>query len=89
MILDPLVHGIEVKDYTNGPSITQIGGTHYTKLPIQPYEFCYKNKLDYLQSNIIKYVVRFRDKDGIKDLDKAIHTLQVLKEYEYGKDTTS
>lgn len=65
-------------------SVTQIGGNHYTKLPIQPYEFCYKNGLDYLQSNIIKYVVRFRDKDGIKDLDKAIHTLQVLKEFEYG-----
>lgn len=63
----------------------QIGGQHYKEMPIQPYEFCYRNRLDYLQSNVIKYVCRFRFKGGIDDLDKAIHTLQVLKEYEYGK----
>ena len=65
----------------------QVGGGHYTSMVIQPYEFCYRNSLDYLQSNVIKYVCRFRQKGGKKDLEKAIHTLKVLMEFEYGEDT--
>lgn len=35
--------------------------------------------------NIIKYVSRFKKKDGLKDLDKAIDYLVKLKEYEQEK----
>lgn len=61
----------------------QIGGSHYKDAAIQPYEFCQKNNLNYLESNVIKYVFRHGNKGGAQDIDKAIHTLQVLKEMTY------
>lgn len=63
----------------------QVGGDHYKQFEIQPIEFCEKNKLTACQSNIIKYVCRFKFKDGIKDLEKAQHYLALLKEFEYGE----
>ena len=29
------------------PQYTQVGGNHYTKFPIQPYEFISKNDLSF------------------------------------------
>jgi hypothetical protein len=59
---------------------SQIGGDHY-KLPIQPVEFIYKNQLDYLRGNVIKYVTR--KKNGAEDIRKAIHYCELLLELEY------
>ena len=64
----------------------QIGGSHYTKLAIQPLEYAMANKLDACQHNVIKYVTRFRDKNGKDDLLKAIDMLEKLIELEYGND---
>ena len=58
----------------------QVGGSHYQDFAIQPLEFITKNKLSYIQGNIIKYVVRFSQKNGTEDLDKAIHYINILKE---------
>lgn len=66
------------------PLKTQVGGDHYKKLDIQPMEYSFKNKLDPLQHTIIKYVTRFRDKDGLKDLLKAKHSIDMLISFEYG-----
>lgn len=55
---------------------------HYTQFKIQPMAFSGLNNLDFLQGNIIKYVCRFRLKDGIKDLHKARHYLDCLIERE-------
>jgi len=55
------------------PSSRQEGGNHYQKHKIQPYEFITKNNLTYFQGNVIKYVVRYKDKNGIEDLKKIIH----------------
>lgn len=63
---------------------TQVGGSHYTKYAIQPFEYTYKNKLSWPQGECIKYVTRFEDKGGEQDLDKAIHILQMLKAARYG-----
>ena len=64
---------------------TQIGGDHYTKLAIQPMQYSMKNGLDALQHTVIKYVTRFRDKNGIEDLEKAKHCIDMLIEFERGK----
>lgn len=61
---------------------TQVGGNHYTKLKIQPMHFSMVNKLDALQHTVIKYVVRFRDKNGIQDLEKARHCIDMLIQHE-------
>lgn len=63
----------------------QVGGSHY-KMPIQPIEFIYKNNLDFLQGNVIKYVTRFRHKNGKEDLLKAKHYIELLMELEYGEE---
>ncbi len=60
----------------------QEGGEHYTNMPIQPFEFSMANNLDPMQHTIIKYVTRFRNKNGLKDLYKARHTLDMLIEWE-------
>ncbi|CAB4240849.1 SaV-like [uncultured Caudovirales phage] len=60
----------------------QIGGEHYRKFAIQPAEFCYKNNIPYLEATAIKYLCRWKDKGGIQDLDKAIHFIQLLKEFQ-------
>lgn len=66
----------------------QVDGDHYTKLAIQPFAYSMANRLDPLQHTVVKYVTRFRDKGGVKDLRKAIHTLELLIEYEEGQTLT-
>lgn len=65
---------------------TQVGGDHYKKLKIQPMEYAMANNLDPCQQTAIKYITRFRDKGGIADLRKAIHTIEMLIEFEEKKD---
>ena len=55
------------------PQDKQIGGSHYKKFRIQPYEFISKNNLSFFQGNVIKYVCRYLNKNGIQDLEKIIH----------------
>ena len=64
---------------------TQVGGNHYTKLAIQPMRYSMENGLDALQHTVIKYVTRFRDKNGIEDLEKAKHCIDMLIEFERNK----
>ena len=69
--------------YNEGDAMTkQVGGDHYSKLAIQPAEYITKNKLTYLQGNVIKYITRFKDKNGIEDLQKAKHYIDLLIELE-------
>ena len=61
------------------PQDRQIGGSHYKKFRIQPYEFISKNDLSFFQGNVIKYVCRYLNKNGIEDLDKIIHYCELEK----------
>ena len=61
----------------------QVGGDHYKQYAIQPAQFALANGLDYAQSNAIKYIVRHKDKNGVQDLDKSIHYIELLKQYYY------
>lgn len=60
----------------------QIGGEHYSKLKIDPYEYSMVNGLNPLQMNAIKYITRYKDKNGVEDLKKSIHTINRLIEFE-------
>ena len=55
------------------PQDKQIGGSHYKHFHIQPYEFISKNELTFFQGNVVKYVCRYKRKNGIQDLKKIIH----------------
>lgn len=61
----------------------QVGGDWYKNLAIQPAEYCQKNELNMLESGVVKYVTRHRNKDGRKDIEKAIHCLKLLLEIDY------
>ena len=63
---------------------TQEGGSHYKSMAIQPVEFITKNSIPYLEGNVIKYVSRHSAKNGIDDIKKAIHYLQLIAELQYG-----
>jgi hypothetical protein len=60
----------------------QVGGAHYKSKGIQPMHYSMANGLDALQHTAIKYITRFREKDGIEDLKKARHVLDMLIEWE-------
>ena len=59
----------------------QEGGDHY-KLPIQPIEYIMKNNLNFCQGNVVKYITRYKDKNGLEDLKKAKHYIDLLIELE-------
>ena len=63
----------------------QIGGSHYNKYTIQPSEFIHRNGIGFLEGNVIKYVVRHKDKNGLEDLKKARHYIDLLIEWEYNR----
>jgi hypothetical protein len=70
-----------------GDDRTQIGGDHYSKMNIQPIDFITQNNLSFIQGNIIKYICRYKDKNGLQDLKKAQHYMNMLLEIEYGIGT--
>lgn len=44
-------------------------------------DFCQKNKLDFMQGNVIKYVTRYKEKNGKEDLLKAKEYIdRIIKE---------
>ena len=67
-------------EYTMSALDKQIAGSHYKNYAIQPVEFITKNGIPFLEGCIIKRVCRWRDKDGVQDLQKAIHELELLIE---------
>jgi len=61
----------------------QVGGNHYKKMGVlQHWDVVAMFNLDYFQGNITKYVMRWRDKNGVEDLKKAQHYLQKYVEIE-------
>jgi len=55
---------------------------HYTRLDPQPVELIRAWNLDYEEGTIIKYLSRWRHKDGVQDLKKAKRFLEMLIERE-------
>lgn len=58
----------------------QVAGTHYKDKAIQPWDYIVANNLGYLEGNVVKYVSRYKDKNGLADLQKARHYLDKLIE---------
>jgi hypothetical protein len=56
---------------------TQVGGNHYAKQKIQPFEFTMANGWDSCAHSILKYVHRHPDKGGVEDLRKALHIVDI------------
>ena len=61
----------------------QVGGDHYNTFKIQPAEFINENRLGFAEGNAIKYICRHPKKGKRKDLEKAIHYIEMIIERDY------
>ena len=70
---------------TYNPLIAQEGGGHYKNRGIQPLEYTMKNNLSFCEGNVVKYISRYKSKNGIEDLAKVIHYALLASYEEYGE----
>jgi Protein of unknwon function (DUF3310) len=62
----------------------QIAGSHY-KSKMECWDYILANDLGYLEGTAIKYITRWKKKNGVEDILKAIHFLEKLVEVEKAK----
>ena len=62
-----------IKKILYSPLTVQQAGDHYKKKGIQPIEYGLTNNLSFPQVNVVKYITRHEDKNGLDDLAKSIH----------------
>lgn len=60
----------------------QIGSDHYATKAIQPVQYIHANGLSFLEGCIVKRITRWRDKDGLQDLLKIKHEVDLIIELE-------
>lgn len=62
------------------PNDMQIGGNHYKNQKYEHWDFATDVTFSdsYLKGCCSKYIVRWRDKNGIEDLQKALHYLDKI-----------
>lgn len=60
------------------PLKSQVGGSHYTRMKIQPMVYAMANNFNALQFTVLKYISRYEHKNGLEDLMKARHALDML-----------
>lgn len=72
----------EAEERPQSALAVQEGGDHYKSLKIQPIEYIHANAIPFAEGSVIKYVTRWRAKNGIADLKKARHFLDMLIELE-------
>jgi hypothetical protein len=65
----------------------QVGGDHYMNMGVQPWKameswMTDEQLIGFMMGNVIKYVARWQEKNGIEDLRKASHYLEKLIEVE-------
>ena len=71
------------------PLVAQEGGGHYKNRGIQPLEYTMKNNLSFCEGNVVKYISRYKSKNGIEDLAKVIHYALLASYEEYGEQGSS
>ena len=70
------------KSDSNNKPPKQVGGSHY-EMTIQPITYITQNNLSYSVGNVVKYVSRYRQKNGKEDLLKARWYIDYIIETEY------
>lgn len=60
------------------PTSDQVGGDHYKNKAIQPIDYILANQMDFCSGNVVKYITRFKEKNGVEDLKKAKHYIDFL-----------
>lgn len=65
----------------------KINPSYYGK-EIDVIDFCHANNLDFMQGNVIKYVTRYKEKNGLEDLLKAREYIDRIIKEQYKDNTT-
>lgn len=65
---------------------SQVDGTHYKQLGIEPWDYIAANNLGFFEGSVVKYVTRWDRKGGVADLRKAKHFIEKLIEVETAKE---
>ena len=70
------------------PGTSGTGGSvshpsHYAKKGIEPREYIKANNLDFNEGNIVKYITRHEEKDGVGDIIKVISYARFVLEDSY------
>jgi hypothetical protein len=60
----------------------KINPNHYKQGDIEVIDFILDQRFSYLEGNIVKYVSRYKFKNGVEDLKKSLWYLQRLIELE-------
>lgn len=60
----------------------RIEPNYYMKYKIIPLDFILANNIPFVEANVIKYVCRWKDKNGVEDLKKAVSYLEKLIKHE-------
>ena len=79
-LLDPALQPYPPID--NNPVSPQ----HYQQGNIQVLDFITDQKFSYLEGNIVKYICRYKTKNGLEDLEKADYYLSRLIELQMDED---
>lgn len=69
-------------------SARQVGGDHYVKRAIAPWDVWAEYDMNAFEGAVLKYLLRWKDKGGVEDLKKARHTLDRLIEIEESRGDT-
>ena len=93
-LLDPALHPYPSKLSTNeyvdkitGRTLPDnVSPQHYQQGNIQVLDFITDQKFTYLEGNIVKYICRYKTKNGLEDLEKADYYLSRLIELQMDED---
>ena len=78
-----MISEVDIRDMMPESALdVQVGGQHYKNRAIQPIEYIHANNLNYSEGAIVKYITRWREKNGFEDLLKIKHYVDLLIEME-------
>ncbi len=60
--------------------------SHYAQWKIEPFTFLMLNEVPFAEGCILKYIMRWRKKNGIEDLQKAKRIIDMMIEMEENRD---
>lgn len=56
---------------------------HYKTKKIEPVEYIHANEMDFFEGNVVKYITRYKEKNGIEDLIKAKEYIDLIIKLKY------
>ena len=87
MLPAPKLTTNEYMDKITGRTLPDnISPQHYQQGNIQVLDFITDQKFSYLEGNIVKYICRYKTKNGLEDLEKAEYYLSELIELQIDED---